>query len=64
MVYDEDDMLLSLYSVNLPGVQNWIAGMHQSCLSLGLTMSPIKTQVAMFYWLPTKYLPDWPDISS
>ncbi len=49
LVYADDVVLLSWTS---HGLQHLIDGMHQSCLGMGLTISPTKTEVVVFHPQP------------
>ncbi len=48
-MYADDVVLLSWTS---HGLQHLIDGMHQFCLSMGLTISPTKTEVVVFHRQP------------
>ncbi len=50
LVYADDVVLLSWTS---DGLQHLIDGMHQFCLGMGLTISPIKTEVVVFHPEPS-----------
>ncbi len=56
LVYADDAVLLSWTS---HGLQHLIDGMHQFCHSMGLTISPTKTEVVVFHPQPSNSQPTW-----
>ncbi len=53
-----DDVVLRFCTSH--GPQHLIDGLHEFCLSIGLTISPTKTEVVVFRWQPLDPEPTWP----